>query len=147
MPFGTNGVRAAPPQHFYKSLLHNDLWRHTGGQPGGTGPAFPGGAFPLCSTSRRPPRPAVSHQLIVDLARNAILLALMVAGPMLVVALGVGLIVSVIQAVTQIQEQTLSFVPKLIAVGATFLIALPWILQILIRYTTELFRSLPSFVS
>jgi flagellar biosynthetic protein FliQ len=95
-----------------------------------------------------PSRPAaVSHQLIVDLARNAIMLALMVAGPMLVVALGVGLIVSVIQAVTQIQEQTLAFVPKLVAVGATFLIALPWILQILIKYTTELFRSLPSFVS
>ena len=75
------------------------------------------------------------------------MLALLVAGPMLVVALGVGLIVSVVQAVTQIQEQTLSFVPKLIAVGATFLIALPWILQILIKYTTELFRSLPSMVS
>ena len=89
----------------------------------------------------------MSHQLIVDLARNAIMLALMVAGPMLVVALGVGLIVSVIQAVTQIQEQTRAFVPTLIAVGATFLIALPWILQILIKYTTELFRSLPSFVS
>jgi flagellar biosynthetic protein FliQ len=89
----------------------------------------------------------MSHQLIVDLARNAIMLALLVAGPMLVVALGVGLVVSVIQAVTQIQEQTLSFVPKLIAVGATFLIALPWILQILIKYTTELFRSLPSMVS
>jgi flagellar biosynthesis protein FliQ len=89
----------------------------------------------------------VSHQLIVDLARNAVMLALLVAGPMLVVALGVGLIVSVIQAVTQIQEQTLSFVPKLIAVGATFLVALPWILQLLIKYTTELFRSLPSLVS
>ena len=89
----------------------------------------------------------MSHQLIVDLARNAIMLALMVAGPMLVVALGVGLIVSVIQAVTQIQEQTLAFVPKLVAVAATFLIALPWILQLLIKYTTELFRSLPSFVS
>ena len=89
----------------------------------------------------------MSHQLIVDLARNAIMLALLVAGPMLVVALGVGLVVSVIQAVTQIQEQTLSFVPKLVAVGATFLVALPWILQLLIKYTTELFRSLPSLVS
>jgi flagellar biosynthetic protein FliQ len=89
----------------------------------------------------------VSHQLIVDLARNAVMLALLIAGPMLIVALGVGLIVSVIQAVTQIQEQTLSFVPKLVAVGATFLIALPWILQLLIKYTTELFRSLPTFVS
>jgi flagellar biosynthetic protein FliQ len=89
----------------------------------------------------------VSHQLIVDLARNAVMLALLIAGPMLIVALGVGLIVSVIQAVTQIQEQTLSFVPKLVAVGATFLVALPWILQLLIKYTTELFRSLPTFVS
>ena len=89
----------------------------------------------------------MSHQLVVDLARNAIMLALLVAGPMLVVALGVGLIVSIIQAVTQIQEQTLAFVPKLLAVAATFLIALPWTLQIMIKYTTELFRSLPSFVS
>ncbi|MBV9880918.1 MAG: flagellar biosynthesis protein FliQ [Gemmatirosa sp.] len=86
----------------------------------------------------------MSHQLVVDLARNAIMLALLVAAPMLVVALGVGLVVSVIQAVTQIQEQTLSFVPKLVAVSATFLVALPWILQLLIKYTTELFRSLPS---
>ena len=89
----------------------------------------------------------MSHQLVVDLARNAIMLALLIAGPMLIVALGVGLIVSVIQAVTQIQEQTLSFVPKLVAVGATFLVALPWIMQLLIKYTTELFRSLPSLVS
>ena len=91
--------------------------------------------------------PAVSHQLVVDLARNAVLLALLVAGPMLVVALGVGLIISVIQAVTQIQEQTLAFVPKLLAVAATFLVALPWTLQVMIKYTTELFRSLPSLVS
>lgn len=86
------------------------------------------------------------YQLVVDLARNAILLALMVAGPMLIVALGVGLVVSVVQAVTQIQEQTLAFVPKLIAVAATFLIALPWALQLMVKYTTELFRSLPTFV-
>ena len=89
----------------------------------------------------------MSHQLVVDLARNAILLSLMLAGPMLIVALGVGLIVSVVQAVTQIQEQTLSFVPKLVAVAAAFLVALPWLLQLLIRYTTELFRSLPNLVS
>lgn len=88
----------------------------------------------------------MSHQVIVDLARNAIMLALLLAGPMLVVALGVGLIISIIQAVTQIQEQTLSFVPKLIAVAGTFLVALPWTLQLLIKYTTELFRSLPSLV-
>lgn len=89
----------------------------------------------------------MSHVLIVDLARNMIMTALLIASPMLVVALVVGLIVSIIQAVTQIQEQTLSFVPKLVAVAVTFIIALPWIIQIMVRYTSELFRSLPSMIS
>ena len=102
---------------------------------------------PLHFRLRSPPHPPMSHQLVVDLARNAILLALLISAPMLVVALGLGLIISVVQAVTQIQEQTLSFVPKLVGVAATFLIALPWTLQLLIKYTTELFRSLPSLVS
>ena len=86
----------------------------------------------------------MSHTLVVDLARNAIFLALLLAAPMLLVALGVGLIVSVLQAVTQIQEQTLAFVPKLVAVGAVFLLALPWMLQLAVRYATELFRSIPT---
>lgn len=89
----------------------------------------------------------MSHVLIVDLARNMIMTALLIASPMLVVALAVGLVVSIIQAVTQIQEQTLSFVPKLVAVAVTFIIALPWIIQIMVRYTSELFRSLPSMIS
>jgi flagellar biosynthetic protein FliQ len=89
----------------------------------------------------------MSHALVVDLARNAIMLALLIAGPMLVVALIVGLTVSVLQAVTQIQEQTLAFVPKLVGVSVVFLLALPWVLQLLVKYTTELFRSLPSLVS
>jgi flagellar biosynthetic protein FliQ len=89
----------------------------------------------------------MSHALVVDLARNMIMTALLIAAPMLVVALAVGLVVSIIQAVTQIQEQTLSFVPKLVAVAVTFIIALPWIIQIMVRYTSELFRSLPSMIS
>ena len=89
----------------------------------------------------------MSHALIVDLARNAIMLALLIAGPMLVVALLIGLSVSVLQAVTQIQEQTLAFVPKLVGVSVVFLLALPWVLQLLVKYTTELFRSLPSLIS
>lgn len=89
----------------------------------------------------------MNHQLVIDLARSAISTALLVAAPMLAVALIVGLIVSVIQAVTQIQEQTLAFVPKLIAVAAVFLVALPWIMQTLVKYTTELFRSIPSLAS
>lgn len=86
----------------------------------------------------------MSHTLVVDLARNAILLAFALAGPMLVVALGVGLLVSIFQAVTQIQEQTLAFVPKLIAVAVVFLVALPWMLQLSVKYTSELFRSIPT---
>ena len=89
----------------------------------------------------------MSHTLVVDLARNAIMLALLLAAPLLVAALVIGLIVSVLQAVTQIQEQTLSFVPKLLAVSVVFLIALPWMLQLLVRYATELFRSLPTLIS
>jgi len=89
----------------------------------------------------------MSHALVVDLARNMLMTALLIAAPMLVVALAVGLVVSVIQAVTQVQEQTISFVPKLVAVGATFIIALPWIIQIMVKYTTELFRSIPGMVS
>jgi len=89
----------------------------------------------------------VSHALIVDLARNAIMLALLIAGPMLIVALLIGLTVSVLQAVTQIQEQTLAFVPKLVGVAVVFLLALPWMIQLLVKYTTELFRSLPSLIS
>lgn len=87
------------------------------------------------------------HALIIDLARNAITTAFLLSGPLLAVALGVGLLISVIQAVTQINEQTLSFVPKLFAVGVVFLLALPWMLQVLVKYTTELFRSLPNMVS
>ena len=89
----------------------------------------------------------MSHVLVVDLARNMIMTALLIASPMLVVALAVGLVVSIIQAVTQIQGQTLSFVPKLVAVAVTFIVALPWIIQIMVKYTSELFRSLPSLIS
>lgn len=98
-------------------------------------------------TRHKFPGLTMSHVLVVDMARNMIMTALLIAAPMLVVALAVGLIVSVIQAVTQIQEQTLSFVPKLVAVAVTFIIALPWIIQIMVRYTSELFRSLPSMIS
>lgn len=84
---------------------------------------------------------------VLDLAREAMTLALMLAAPLLGVALGVGLVVSLLQAVTSIQEQTLSFVPKLFAVAATFLILLSWMLQAMMKFTTELFVSLPGLVS
>lgn len=81
------------------------------------------------------------------MARNAITLALMIAAPMLTVALASGLTISVVQAVTQVQEQTLAFVPKLLGVAAVFLISLPWILQTLVKYTAEIIRSIPQMAS
>ena len=84
--------------------------------------------------------------LVLDLARNALTTSVLLAGPLLAVALVVGLLISVVQAVTSIQEQTLSFVPKLFAVGGVFLLLLSWMLQLMARYTSELFRSLPGLV-
>ena len=84
--------------------------------------------------------------LVLDMARDALMTAVMLAGPLLGIALVVGLVVSILQAVTSIQEQTLSFVPKLFAVGAVFLLLLSWMLQVVMRYTTELFRAIPGLV-
>jgi flagellar biosynthetic protein FliQ len=85
--------------------------------------------------------------LVLDLARDALTVAIMLAGPLLGVALLVGLLVSLIQAVTSIQEQTLSFVPKLFAVAVTFIILLSWMLQTMMRFTSEVFLGIPGFVS
>ena len=89
----------------------------------------------------------MSYGLIIDMARDALLLGLMLAGPLLLAALAVGLIIAIFQAVTQIQEQTLAFVVKLFAVGAVFLLTLTWMIQSAVQYTVELFRSLPGLVS
>jgi flagellar biosynthesis protein FliQ len=89
----------------------------------------------------------MSYQMVIDLSRDAILTALTVAAPMLLIALGVGLIVSIIQSVTQIQEQTLTFVPKLVLVGGAFIIGLPWLLGVLIKYTTGIIRGIPAMVA
>lgn len=94
-----------------------------------------------------PRQTAMSHQMVIDLSRDAIMTALMVAAPMLLIALGVGLLVSIIQSVTQIQEQTLAFVPKLVLVGGAFIVGLPWLLQVLVRYTTQLIRGIPAMVA
>jgi flagellar biosynthetic protein FliQ len=84
--------------------------------------------------------------LVLDLARNALTVAIMLAAPLLGVAMLVGLLVSLLQAVTSIQEQTLSFVPKLFAVAVTFILLLSWMLQTMMRFTTELFLAIPGFV-
>jgi flagellar biosynthetic protein FliQ len=83
----------------------------------------------------------------VNLATQAMTLAMEVAGPLLLVGLGVGLLVSLFQAVTQIQEQTLTFIPKIIGVAAVIVVLGPWMLNELVSYTQNLFMSIPSLSS
>lgn len=85
--------------------------------------------------------------LAIELVQHAVMLALLVAAPLLLTALGVGLLVSLIQAVTQLQEQTLTFIPKLVALALVFVITLPWLLSQLVQYLTATLRSLPTLVS
>ena len=89
----------------------------------------------------------MNDTMVIELARRTMLLTLMLAGPMLTTALVVGVLVSLFQAVTQIQEQTVSFVFKLAAVAAVFLLGLHWMIQAAVQYTLELFHGLPGMVS
>jgi flagellar biosynthesis protein FliQ len=89
----------------------------------------------------------VTPGLAIELIQHAVVLALLVAAPLLLTALGVGLTVSLIQAVTQLQEQTLTFIPKLVALALVFMITLPWLLSQLVQYLTTTLRSLPTLVS
>jgi flagellar biosynthetic protein FliQ len=75
--------------------------------------------------------------------QRALTVALTVGGPLLIVALVVGILVSLVQAVTQVQEQSLTFVPKLLAVALVFLVTLPWMLRGMVSFTVQLLRSLP----
>ncbi len=74
-----------------------------------------------------------------ELIRHTLVLALVVSAPMLVIGLGVGIIVSLLQAVTQIQEQTLTFIPKIAAMVAATIVLLPWIAQQLVEYAAMMF--------
>ena len=75
----------------------------------------------------------------IDLLKQAMMMALVIVGPILVIGMIIGLLISVIQAITQIQEQTLSFVPKLFAMAIAVMIVMPWMFQRLIEYTHRLF--------
>jgi len=80
----------------------------------------------------------------VQLAREAILITLLLASPMLGFGLLVGLFVSILQAVTQVNEMTLTFIPKIIAVVLALALFLPWIMQIILDFTRRLITSLPN---
>jgi len=86
----------------------------------------------------------MSSALAVELVRQALTVTLLVASPLLITALAVGILVSLIQAVTQIQEQTLTFIPKLLSLAAVFMILLPWLLSQLVQYLVGVLQSLPT---
>ncbi len=88
----------------------------------------------------------MTTDLYIAVARDMFLVTLKLGGPMLAVALVVGVAISILQAVTQIQEMTLTFVPKVIAIGLTVLVCGAWMLRSLVGFSEELLRRLPEFV-
>lgn len=88
----------------------------------------------------------MDHQQVLTIARDGLLVLLIVVAPLLVVVLGVGLVVSILQAATQIHEQTLSFVPKLLAAFATLGLAGPWMLQTLVDFIRQTLMNIPNVV-
>ena len=88
----------------------------------------------------------MSADFVINIARQAMLIAILIAAPMLGFGLLVGLIVSIFQAVTQINEMTMTFVPKIVAVAAAFAIFLPWILRLLVDFTIQLIQMFPDVV-
>ena len=88
----------------------------------------------------------MTPEYIVKLGQDTLLLVLHVAGPILIVALVVGLAVSIFQAVTQIHEMTLTFIPKILAVAAVLTILLPWTIRRLMDFTITLFSSIPTII-
>jgi len=86
----------------------------------------------------------MSPELALELVRHAITLALAIAGPLLLTGLLVGIVVGLLQALTQIQEHTLTFIPKALAVAVVLLLLFPWMLRQMLEYLVDILRSLPS---
>jgi len=85
----------------------------------------------------------MTPEMVIVIGKKAISTAGLIALPVLVVALLVGLIVSILQAITQIHEMTLTFIPKILAIGITLYFLLPWMLKIIIGYTLTLYQIQP----
>ncbi|MBR0285319.1 MAG: flagellar biosynthesis protein FliQ [Selenomonadaceae bacterium] len=88
----------------------------------------------------------MSGDLVIQLGQEALMIVLLVATPMLGLGLIVGLMVSVFQATTSIQEQTLAFIPKIVAVFVAILIFGPWMLRIMVEYVTNMLVNLPQYI-
>ena len=88
----------------------------------------------------------MTEDVVLQVGEDALLLIVYLAAPLLLSALGVGLLVSVLQAVTQIQEQTLSFIPKLMALVVALVLMGPWLLQLWVSFTQDLFIQIPNLI-
>ena len=84
---------------------------------------------------------------VIDLARSALWAVLLISGPLLLVALGVGLFIGVIQATTSINEATLSFIPKLLALGISLALFGGWQLTMMVDYTRDIYKRIPAMFS
>ena len=87
----------------------------------------------------------MGHETLLDLAKTTLMTALLIVAPALLVGMSVGLCVSFFQTVTSLQEQTLTIVPKMLAVAATLMLLMPWILGTLREFTAALFSNLASY--
>lgn len=88
----------------------------------------------------------MTPESVMTLGRHAMEITLMIAAPMLLTALAIGLIVSIFQAATQINEATLTFIPKLVGVFLALIIAGPWMLEVMIDYMRLMFSGIPAMV-
>lgn len=88
----------------------------------------------------------MNPQTVVNIGQSALELTLLVSAPMLLAALVVGLVVSIFQAATQINEMTLSFIPKMIAIFASLLVSGPWLITLMTDYMRRLITSIPTMV-
>ncbi|GAB3067262.1 flagellar biosynthesis protein FliQ [Virgibacillus ainsalahensis] len=88
----------------------------------------------------------MTSEFVLTLAERGIYTVLLVTGPLLILALAVGLLVSIFQATTQIQEQTLAFIPKIVAVLVGLIFFGPWMLTTMVEFTVDIFQNLNQFV-
>lgn len=88
----------------------------------------------------------MENEFVIEVVNQAIKVTLMLAAPMLIGALVVGVLVSIFQAVTQINEQTLSFIPKILVIVVTLVIFSPWMMETMVSYTQDLFTSIPELI-
>ncbi len=88
----------------------------------------------------------MENEYVVEVVSQAIRVTLMLSAPMLIGALVVGVLVSIFQAVTQINEQTLSFIPKILVIIAALVIFSPWMMETMVTYTQDLFTSIPELI-